>query len=74
MAEAAKKPVPEAWIRQEVNVRYTHADVPRRRPDCTLEKPGERGVRVVADEKTTFFPWSSVTKIGSTYSGPAQLL
>lgn len=70
---AENEPVPEAWVGQEVNVRYTDADVPRWL-DCTVEEVGEQGVCVSTDEKTTFFPWSSVIKIDLGHSGPAGRL
>ncbi|MGF1471268.1 MAG: hypothetical protein ACFB50_05920 [Rubrobacteraceae bacterium] len=68
-----KRTVPEDWTGEEVNVRYTDADVPRWL-DCTLDGVGEHGVYVSADGKTTFFPWSSIIKIDLGHSGPAGRL
>lgn len=63
MAENVHKSlVPESWVGRQVHIRYSDADVPRW-IDCTLEEAGEYGVVAVSDEKTTFFPWSSVIKM-----------
>jgi hypothetical protein len=70
---AERTSVPEAWVGQEVNVRYADADVPRWL-DCTLEEVGEQGVCVSADEKTSFFPWSSIIKIDLGHSDPARMM
>lgn len=69
---AEKAPVPEAWVGQEVNVRYTDADVPRWL-DCTLDEVGERGVCVSTDEKKSFFPWSNLVKIDLGHSDPVRM-
>lgn len=66
------KSVPEAWVGEEINVRYTDADVPRWL-DCTLEEVGEQGLCVSTDDKTSFFPWSSVIKIDLGHSGPVSM-
>ena len=59
---AKAKQVPDAWIGNEVNLRYVAAN---RTPslNCTIEGVSRRGVSVTADEQTTFFPWSSVVRI-----------
>lgn len=67
-----KSSVPEAWIGQEVNVRYVDADAPRWL-DCTLDEVGEHGVCVSAGAKTSFFPWSSVIKIDLGHVAPARM-
>ncbi|MGB3682942.1 MAG: hypothetical protein WA990_10710 [Rubrobacteraceae bacterium] len=71
MAEAEKTSVPEAWVGQEINVRYADADVPRWL-DCTLDGAGAWGVVVSTGEKTSFFPWDSVIKIDLGHGQPAQ--
>jgi hypothetical protein len=70
---AEKASVPEAWVGREVNVRYADADVPRWL-DCTLDAVGEQGVCVSADDKTSFFPWSSLVKIDLGHSDPARMM
>lgn len=69
MAEGT--PVPEAWIGREVHVRYVDADAPRGL-DCTLREVHERGVCVVTDDQTSFFPWSSIVRIDMGHSRPAR--
>ena len=67
-----KRPAPEAWIGQEVHVRYVDADVPRWL-DCTLNGVGEHGVYASTEEKDTFFPWGSVIRIDLGHGDPAEL-
>jgi hypothetical protein len=68
MAETA--PVPEAWIGQDVNLRYVDADAPRSL-DCTITEVNDRGV-CVATEKTSFFAWSNIVRIDLGHSRPAR--
>lgn len=69
---AESKSVPEAWVGREVHVRYVDADVPRWL-DCTLDAVGEQGVCVSTDEKTSFFPWSSLVKIDLGHGDPVRM-
>lgn len=69
MAETA--PVPDAWIGQDVHLRYVDADVPRSL-DCVLEEVNDRGVCVTAGEETTFFPWGNVIRVDLGHSRPVR--
>ncbi len=69
---AEKASVPESWVGQEVNVRYVDADVPRWL-DCTLSEVGEHGVCASTEDKTSFFPWSSLIKIDLGHAAPARM-
>ncbi len=62
--------VPEAWVGQEVHLRYVDADAPRSL-DCTITEVNELGVCVAA-EKTSFFAWSSIVRIDLGHSRPAR--
>lgn len=68
---AEMEPVPEAWIGQDVRLRYVDADVPRSL-DCVLEEVNDRGVRVAAGEETSFFPWGNVIRLDLGHSRPVR--
>jgi hypothetical protein len=68
MAERAR--VPEAWIGQEVSLRYVDADAPRSL-DCKITEVNDWGV-CVAGEKDSFFAWSNVVRIDLGHSRPAR--
>lgn len=59
---AQEGPAPEVWTGREVHLRYVDADAPRSL-DCTLEEVNDRGVRVSAGGRTSFFPWTSVVRL-----------
>lgn len=59
---AKTTPIPEAWIGQEVHVRYAEADEPRS-VNCKITEVNDRGICVEGESKTSFFPWSSIVKI-----------
>ncbi len=69
---AEKESVPESWVGQEVNVRYTDADAPRW-IDCTVDEVGDLGVTVSAGGKTSFLPWSSVIKMDLGHSASVRV-
>jgi hypothetical protein len=60
MAETGS--VPDAWVGQEVHVRYAGAGESRLL-NCTMQEANDRGVTVVVGEKASFFPWSSIIRI-----------
>jgi hypothetical protein len=68
MAETTS--VPQAWVGQEVHLRYVDADAPRSL-DCTITEVNDQGVCVAA-ERTSFFTWSSIVRIDLGHSRPAR--
>ena len=56
------KPIPEAWIGQEVHVRYAEADEPRS-TNCEITEVNDRGLCVEGEGKTAFFPWGNIIKV-----------
>lgn len=68
---AQTTPVPDAWVGQEVHVRYVDADAPRSL-NCTIREVNGRGVCVAAGDRTSFFPWSSVVRVDLGHSGAAR--
>lgn len=56
------KPVPEAWIGQDVHVRYAEADEPRS-INCAITEVNDRGLCVEGEGKTAFFPWGNIIKV-----------
>ncbi len=53
---------PHAWVGQEVHVVYVGAGI-RETLNCTLRKVSNLGIAVVAGERSSFFPWSSVIRL-----------
>ena len=62
----AKKDIPEAWIGEQVALRYWRGDG-RATVECRLEAVSKRGVAVViaveGESWTRFYPWSSILHI-----------
>jgi hypothetical protein len=69
MAETT--PVPEAWVGEDVHVRYVEADAPRSL-NCTIREVDGRGVCVAAGDGISFFPWSSVVRVDLGHSAAAR--
>jgi hypothetical protein len=62
-AESSVPHVPQAWIGQEVYVVSARGEGPDDLLNCTLQEVNELGIAVVAGEKPSFFPWSSVRRL-----------
>ena len=62
----AKKDMPEAWIGEQVALRYWRGDG-RATVECKLEAVSKRGVAVTIEVEraswTRFYPWSAVLHI-----------
>ena len=62
----AKKDIPEAWIGEQVALRYWRGDG-RATVDCKLEAVSKRGVAGTIEVEgmswTRFYPWSAVLHI-----------
>jgi hypothetical protein len=62
----ARKEIPEAWIGEQVALRYWRGDG-RATVDCKLEAVSKRGVAVTIEVEeeswTRFYPWSAVLHI-----------
>jgi hypothetical protein len=59
---AKAESVPHTWAGQEVCVLYVGRDG-HRSLNCKMQEGNELGIAMVAGEKASFFPWSSVTRV-----------
>lgn len=60
MAETT--PIPEAWIGQDVHVRFSDGGEPRSR-NGTIREVNDRGICVDGEGKTSFFPWNNIVEV-----------
>lgn len=61
--ESSVPHVPQAWIGEEVYVVSASTGGSDDFLNCVLQDANELGVAVLAGEKHSFFPWSSVRRL-----------